>query len=112
MEGESPTLNIEVDESLFNRRKNHQGHQLPQQCVSGGIFWETHGCFIYTIPDKEALILLPIMQGSTWPCFTIISDLWATYECIQATSHIHLTVNHTFEFVDPVTGNHTQNVEN
>ena len=57
---------------------NYQGQQLPQKCVSGGIGWETHGCFIYTIPDKGALNLLPITQGSTWSCSTIITDLWAT----------------------------------
>ena len=33
LEGESPTLNLKVDESLFNRRKN-QGQQLPRTTIT------------------------------------------------------------------------------
>ena len=107
-----PNTTIEVDDSLFSRRKNHQGRQLPQQLVFGGICRETRECSMYTVPDRNAATLLPIIQGYIRPGTTIMPDLWAAYGGIQAMGYAHLTVNHTYEFVNPVTGAHTQNVEN
>ena len=90
-----PNTTVEMDDSLFSRRKNHQGRQLPQQCVFGGIYRETRECFMYTVPDRSAATLLPIIQGSIRPGTTIMSDLWAAYGGIQAMGYTHLTVNHT-----------------
>ena len=107
-----PNTTVEVDESLFTRRKYHQGRQSPPQWVFGGICRKTRECFMYTAPDRRAATLLPIVQGSIRPGTTITSDMWAAYDGIQAMGYAHLTVNHTYEFVDPITGAHTQNVEN
>ena len=67
---------------------------------------------MYTVPDWRAATLLPIIQGSIRPGTTIMPDMLAAYGDIQAMGYAHLTVNHTYEFVDPITGAHTQNVEN
>ena len=79
-----PNTTVEVDESLFTRRKNHQGRQLPPQWVFGGICRETRECFMYTVLDRRAATLLPIIQGSIRPGTTIMSDMWAAYGGIQA----------------------------
>ena len=70
-----PNTTVEVDESLFSRRKNHQGPVVPQQWVFGGICRETRDSFMFTVPDRSAPTLLPIIQASIRPGTTIMSDL-------------------------------------
>jgi hypothetical protein len=44
---------------------------------------------------------------------TIHSDEWAAYRSLRNNpNYIHLTVNHSINFVEPTSGVHTQNIEN
>ena len=40
-----------------------------------------------------------------------MSDLWRAYNTVSNRGYQHLTVNHSLNFVDPMTGAHTQNIE-
>ena len=106
-----PGTHVEIDESLFTRRKNQVGRVLPQQWVLGGICRETKECFMFTVSDRSAATLLPIIQTSILPGTTILSDQWAAYNGIAAMGFNHQTVNHSMNFIQPTTGAHTQHIE-
>ena len=40
------------------------------------------------------------------------SDCWKSYKAISQHGYTHQTVNHSHNFVDPITQAHTQNIEN
>ena len=43
---------------------------------------------------------------------TIISDCWKSYNCLSQLDFDHFRVNHKYNFVNPDTLAHTQNIEN
>ena len=65
-----------------------------------------------TVQDRSAQTLLPIMQQHLRPGTIVHSDSWAAYRNVQQLPPVvqHGIVNYTLNFVDPVTGVHTQNV--
>ena len=58
---------------------------------------------------------MAIITAQILPGTIILSDRWGVYNGIQqqqGQKYTHLTVNHTYNFVDPISRTHTQNVEN
>ena len=55
--------------------------------------------------ERSKNMFLPIIKEH------IMSDMWKAYDCLQAKGYVHLTVNHSLNFVDPDTGAYTQKIE-
>lgn len=102
---------VEIDESKFGRRKYNRGHHVDGQWVFGGIQRDTGDCFLVPVDRRDKETLLPIIRDCILPGTTVISDCWKAYNTLGDEGYVHLTVNHSVNFVDPDTGAHTNTIE-
>ena len=108
-----PGIVVEIDESLFVRRKHNVGRVVLEQWVFGGIEVGTPARkgFLVAVARRNAATLIPILQQYVLPGTTVISDCWAAYNMIGNIGYLHWTVNHQIEFVNPLNGACTNHVE-
>ena len=104
-------LTVQVDESLFSKRKYHVGRLVRKIWVVGGICYETNEVFfveaIYRTQEALSGIILAHVEVGT----TIVTDMWAGYNNFNNLGFFHLTVNHSENFVDHESGANTQLIE-
>jgi hypothetical protein len=108
-----PGVVVEIDESVFAKRKYHRGHRVNEVWVFGGVErTEERRMFAEGVPNRTAVTLLEVLERSVHPGSMIHSDCWAAYNGIERLlSMTHRTVNHSRHFTDPDTGVHTNTVE-
>ena len=77
----------------------------------GGIERESKKLFLVAVEDRTTETLLPIIKKFIKPGMKIISDCWKSYDCLGREGYLHGTVNHSVEFVNSETGDHTNTIE-
>ena len=97
---------VELDESKLGKRNCHR---VEGQWVFGGVERGTGKCFM--VPVKTRDRATPIIKNWILPGKTIISDCWIAYDCLANEGYTYLKVNHSVEFVDPITGACTNKIE-
>ena len=104
-------MTVELDESLFAKRKSNKGRILPPQWVVGGICRQTRQVFMECVDDRTAETLCNVIwnnihEGTIVRLLEGVTDCWKGYrtEELKLTKYEHLTVNHKYNFVNPVTG--------
>jgi hypothetical protein len=121
---------VEIDETASVRRKYNKGRLLPTKWIFGGVERGTNKAFMFWVQNRETDTLLDIIQQFVLPGYiliddfafmfnlliqgtTIISDGWPSYKRIKKLpeGYEHLAVNHSENFVDPITGAHTNSIE-
>ena len=103
---------VEIDESKFGRRKYNKGRIVEGQWVLGGICRESRECFLVPVSDRSSDTLIPIILERVEKGTIIITDEWRPYNKLNELGYTHKTVNHSEHFVDPITGAHTNLIEN
>ena len=70
--------------------------------------------YFQVVQQRDRATLAPILQRVLLPGSEVHSDDWAAYRGLEnhvANVRVHRTVIHRDNFVDPVTGIHTQEIE-
>jgi len=102
---------VEIDEAKFGKRKYNRGRWLDGTWVFGGYERASKNCFVVPVPSRASDVLLDVIKAWIKPGTTVVSDCWRAYDCLSSEGFVHLSVNHSYNFVDPASGAHTQNIE-
>jgi len=110
-----PGIVVEIDESKFAKRKYHRGKKCGDgSWIFGGVErTDSRRFFAVPVMKRDAETLLPIIQAFIHPQSIIMSDKWSAYNNISKLEegYDHQTVNHSKNFVDPLTGACTNRIE-
>ena len=75
----------------------------------------TRKCAVYSVPDRRAATLIPVIQSTILPGSHIMSDGWNAYANLDTIDHgiyLHSVVIHAENFVNPIDQDvHTQSIE-
>jgi hypothetical protein len=77
----------------------------------GGHYVKQQKRFIIPVDARDKATLQPLIRKHIHAGSKINSDEWGAYCDLTSHGWDHVTVNHSKNFVDPVTGAHTQGVE-
>lgn len=105
---------VEIDESVFFRRKYNVGRLRNTQWVLGMIERISGRCLMVRVPDRSSNTLIPIIEQFILPGSTIITDCWPSYNQLGVNEMFtHLSVNHSLNFISPEDSEiNTQKIEN
>ena len=87
------------------------GAPVPVRWIVAGICLEDKVAFVEGVTDRSAATLIPIIERHIQAGSTIITDEWASYRSLASRGFVHKTVNHSVNYVDPVTHACTNGVE-
>jgi transposase-like protein len=103
---------VEIDESKFGKRKNNRGHHVEGVWVLGGVERDTNNCFLAEVPDRSRETLFNTIKKYVKKGTIVYTDCWKGYLNLEnILKQKHFTVNHSENFVDPITGVHTNSIE-
>ncbi|KAG0431446.1 hypothetical protein DMUE_5560 [Dictyocoela muelleri] len=104
-------VTVEIDESLIASAKYGKERYPKQIWVLGVVERESGKCYIQVVPDRSRKTLEAIIKNIVLPATIIISDKANAYDNLSNIGFKHYNVNHSENFMDPITCAHTQTFE-
>lgn len=105
--GDAPPQSVDEEADVQNNR-NH-GARVDGPWVFG--LKQGNDCRYFIVPRRDKRTLIPIIKNHCEVGSHIHSDEWPAYRCLTDEGYEHESVNHQENYVDPVTGAHTQSIE-
>ena len=102
---------VEIDESMFGKRKYNRGSRRDGVWVFGMVERGTNRCFLIPVENRTKKTLVDIIRRWVRPGSIIMSDGWSSYKCLKDYGFNHLVVNHQQFYKDPFTGAHTNRLQ-
>ena len=117
-----PGVEVQIDESAFDKRKYHRGHSVETKWVFGGVEITPTAdgkkkggrFFSVVVPNRTRETLQRVIKQFIKPGTKIVSDGWAAYKDLDKIpdySYQHEVVNHSKRFKNHDTGAHTNTIE-
>lgn len=108
-----PGTVVQIDEAKFGRRKYHKGRVIEGHWVLGMIQNGSEDLRLVVCPgnSRTSKTLTPIIEHHVARGTLIRTDGWRAYKELRSRGYEHQSVNHSKNFVDSVTGAHTQRIE-
>lgn len=102
---------VEIDEAKMGKVKYNRGHRVDGAWVLGGVErTPERRLFLVEVPDRTENTLLSIIRTYVLPGSVIMTDCFKSYHNLSQ-YYTHLTVNHSENFVDPISGACTNTIE-
>lgn len=76
-----------------------------------GIWQSPTQCRFIRVPNRTKRTLNAVISRYVEPGSFIHTDSWGGYNDLNSLGYVHLTVNHSVNYVDPDTGAHTNDIE-
>ena len=103
---------VQVDESKLGKRKYERGRIVEGVWIFGMVDDDTNEIRLEICADnKRDEATLEMMIRNVEVGSVVVSDGWKGYVNLPKYGFTHFTVNHSENFVDPVSGLHTQKME-
>jgi transposase-like protein len=107
---------VQIDETKLNYNvKSHRGRSsvAPTWAITMVDTSTTPSKgYAEVVPDRSSETMIPIIEKGVRAGTTIHTDEWKAYNPLTASEDFkHKKITHKYNFVDPITGVHTQNVE-
>ena len=106
---------VHCDESFIGGKRKYNRGRVPNvqpRWVFGIIDNVNHKCFIQFVAKRDINTIIPIITRHVRPGCTINTDGAKIYKHLDYMNYTHNSVNHKDNYVDPVTGHHSNWVEN
>lgn len=103
---------VQIDESKFGKRKYERGHKVEGVWVLGAVEkTDKRRIRLFVVDDRKASTLTQILTDNIYSDSIVHTDMWRGYVKLKDKFIAHGTVNHSQNFVDPVTGINTNTIE-
>ena len=104
---------VEIDESKFGaKRKYKRGRVSEGPWVFGVVERGSQKVLLFRVPDRTRETLVHrLITTHIQPGTVIYSDQFTPYIPLNQLGYIHVSVNHSKNFVDPDSGAHTNTIE-